>query len=42
MIKNINGKYRFCLDFRKVNGVSKKDVNQLPNINGIADKLWSA
>ena len=37
MIKKPNGKYRFCLDFRKVNNVSKKDAYLLPNINGILD-----
>jgi len=42
MVKKPNGKYRFCLDFRKVNSVSKKDAYSLPNMNGILDKLWSA
>ena len=42
MVKKSNGKYRFCLDFRKVNGVSKKDAYPLPNMNGILDKLRSA
>ncbi|XP_029163431.1 uncharacterized protein LOC114934886 [Nylanderia fulva] len=42
MIKKPNGKYRFCLDFRKVNDVSKKDAYPLPNMNGILDKLRSA
>ena len=39
MIKKSNGKYRFCLDFRKVNSVSKKDAYSLPNMNSILDKL---
>lgn len=30
MVKKPNGKYRFCLDFRKVNSVSKKDPYSLP------------
>ena len=42
MIRKPNGKYRFCLDFRKVNSVSKKDAYPLPNMNGILDKLRSA
>jgi len=42
MVKKPNGKYCFCLDFRKVNGVSKKDAYPLPNMNGILDKLRSA
>jgi len=41
-IKKSNGKYRFCLDFRKVNSVSKKDAYPLPNMSGILDKLRSA
>jgi len=27
MVKKSNGKYRFCLDFRKVNSLSKKDAS---------------
>lgn len=42
MVKKPNSKYRFCLDFRKVNNVSKKDAYPLPNMNGILDKLRSA
>jgi len=42
VMKKPNGKYRFCLDFRKVNGVSKKGAYPLPNMNGILDKLRSA
>lgn len=39
MVKKPNGKYRFCLDFCKVNEVSKKDAYPLPNITGILDKI---
>lgn len=42
MIKKPNGKYRFCLDFRKVNNVSKKNTYPIPNMCGILDKLRSA
>jgi len=42
MVKKPNGKYRFCLDFRKVNSLSKKDAYPLPNMNGILDKLRAA
>jgi len=42
MVKKPNGKYRFCLDFRKVNSVSKKDAYPLLNMNKILDKLRSA
>jgi len=42
MIKKPNGKHRFCLDFRKIKSLSKKDAYQLLNINGILDKLHAA
>jgi len=42
MVRKPNGKYRFCLDFRKVNSLSKKDAYPLPNMNGILDKLRAA
>lgn len=42
MIKKPNGKYRFCLDFRRVNQISKKDAYPLPNMMGILDKLCAA
>ncbi|KAL6419699.1 hypothetical protein ACFW04_011264 [Cataglyphis niger] len=42
MIKKSNGTYRFCLDFRKLNAVSKKDAYPLPYMNSILDKLRAA
>lgn len=42
MVKKPNGKYRFCLDFRKVNNISKKDAYPLPNMTSILDKLRAA
>ncbi|XP_011859141.1 PREDICTED: uncharacterized protein LOC105556658 [Vollenhovia emeryi] len=42
MVKKANGKYRFCLDFRRVNAVSKKDAYPLPNMTGILDKMRAA
>jgi len=42
MVKKPNGTYRFCLDFRKLNNVSKKDAYPLPYMNAILDKLRSA
>jgi hypothetical protein len=32
MVKNNDGKYRFCNDFRKVNAITKKDSYPLPRI----------
>ncbi|KMQ85198.1 sodium- and chloride-dependent gaba transporter 1, partial [Lasius niger] len=42
MIKKPNGTYRFCLDFRKLNSVLKKDAYPLPYMNAILDKLRAA
>lgn len=42
MVPKPNGKYRFCLDFRKVKEVSRKDAYPLPLMTGILDKLRSA
>lgn len=42
MVKKPNGKYRFCLDVRKINQISKKDAYPLPNMIGILDKLRTA
>ncbi|XP_033213659.1 uncharacterized protein LOC117170737 [Belonocnema kinseyi] len=41
MIKKPNGKYRFCLDFRKVNNVTKKDLYPVPIMAEILDTLRS-
>ena len=37
-----DGKYRFYLDFRKVNSVTKKDAYPLPFMNTILSRLRSA
>ena len=42
IIKKPNGEYRFCLDFRKVNKISKKDLYPIPLINELLDTLRSA
>lgn len=42
MIKKSNGQWRFCIDFRKVNTVSKKDAYPIPNMVGILDQLRQA
>ena len=42
MVRKSNGMYRFCIDFRKVNEVSKPDAYPLPNMDQILRKLQSA
>ena len=39
MIKKPDGSYRICIDYRKLNAVTIKDRNPLPNPNMIFDKL---
>lgn len=42
MVRKPSEKYCFCLDFRKVNAVFKKDAYPLPNMIDILDKLKTA
>ncbi|KAJ3656579.1 hypothetical protein Zmor_015648 [Zophobas morio] len=42
MVKKPNNEYRFCIDFRKVNQVSKRDAYPLPYVSTILDRLHSA
>ena len=42
MIRKSNDKYRFCIDFRKLNAVSKADAYPLSYMNAILRKLKSA
>lgn len=39
MVRKHSGTYRFCIDFRKVNAISKKDVYPLPNMSSLLDQL---
>ena len=39
MVRKPNGSYRFCLDFRKLNTLTKKDTYPLPQMTEILDKL---
>jgi hypothetical protein len=34
-----DGDYRFCVDFRRVNSVTKKDAQPMPRIDDILDQL---
>ena len=42
MVRKPDSTYRFCLDFRKLNKVTKRDAYSLPHMNGILDKLRKA
>lgn len=42
LIKKATGKYRFCIDMRRVNDSSIKDAYPLPRINAILEKLRPA
>ena len=42
MVQKPDGSYRFCLNFRKLNAVTKKDAYPLPQMTGILDKLRGA
>lgn len=42
LVKKPKEEYRFCVDFRKLNGVCEKDAYPLPQINSILDILRDA
>lgn len=42
MVKKSSGDYRFCIDFRKVNMVTRRDAYPLPYVSHILDRLSSA
>lgn len=42
IVKRKDGTYRFCIDFRKINGISEKDVYPIPQINPTLDKLHNS
>ena len=37
-----DGSHRFCVDFRKLNSMTKKDVYPLPRVDDILDTLGNA
>ncbi|UYV77349.1 hypothetical protein LAZ67_15000598, partial [Cordylochernes scorpioides] len=39
LVKKRDGKYRFCVDYRKLNEVTVKDVYQIPRIDDVMDTL---
>lgn len=42
IVRKKDGNPRFCVDFQKINAISRKDAYPLPFINAILDKLRSA
>lgn len=42
MHRKPNGKYRFCIDFRKVNEVTKHDAVPIQNLEELLDQLQGA
>jgi len=39
LVKKKNGSIRFCVDFRKLNAITKKDSYPIPRINDMLDRL---
>ena len=42
MVRKANDKYRFCVDYRKVNAVSKADAYPLPYMDTVLQKFQKA
>ena len=42
LVKKKNGKTRFCVDYRKLNKITKRDAYPLPRIDEILDSLGNA
>ena len=42
LVKKKNGKMRFCVDYRKLNKITKRDAYPLPRIDEILDSLGKA
>ena len=41
LVRKRDGSWRFAIDYRRLNGVTKKDAYSLPNMNSILDKFGS-
>ena len=42
LVKKRNGRYRFCVDYRRLNAVTRKDVFSLPRVDDLIDSLHGA
>lgn len=42
MVKKSSGDYRFCIDFRKINQITRRDAYPLPYVSSILDRLSKA
>jgi len=42
LVKKKEGTYRFCVDYRRVNAVSRKDAFPIPDVNDALDHLRGA
>ena len=42
LVKKKSGDYRFCIDYRRLNAVTKRDVYPLPRMDDVFDRLAGA
>ncbi len=42
LVKKKSGDYRFCVDYRRLNAVTKRDVYPLPRMDDIFDRITGA
>ena len=42
LVKKQDGSFRFCVDYRRVNDITKKDVHPIPRIDDTIDTLAGA